>query len=71
MERIRNIAVKVMRLLIKHFGESHTELLMSPINDGLFSENWRKRASSVTLSGEMLEALQEHVKHGDEHYTQF
>lgn len=61
-EKTREIALRVLRILIQNFGETQTQLLTGPVNEGLFSTNWRKRLSSVVLSSEMLEILQRIVK---------
>ncbi|KAL4445680.1 hypothetical protein ABPG74_006231 [Tetrahymena malaccensis] len=61
-EKTREIALRVLRILIQNFGESQTELLTGPVNEGLFSSNWRKRLSCVVLSAEMLEILQRMVR---------
>lgn len=43
---------------------------MKPINDGMFSTNWRKRNSALILSGEMLEVLSKFTKISEgEEYT--
>lgn len=61
-EKTREIALRVLRILIQNFGETQTELLTRPVNEGLFSTNWRKRLSCVILSAEMLEILQKMVR---------
>lgn len=61
-EKTREIALRVLRILIQNFGETQTEMLTRPVNEGLFSTNWRKRLSCVVLSAEMLEILQKMVR---------
>jgi len=57
-EIIRNLSIRVVKILIQRFGLKKTDILMDPAESGLFSPNWRRRASSVLLVGEMLEILQ-------------
>ena len=33
---------------------------MTPINEGLFNSNWRKRNSAILLSGEMITVLKQY-----------
>ncbi|EGR27417.1 hypothetical protein IMG5_195990 [Ichthyophthirius multifiliis] len=61
-EKIREISLRVLRILIQNFGETQTELLCMPISEGLFSSNWRRRNSSAILCAEMLEILQKIVR---------
>lgn len=49
--------LRIVKILIKHFGFSHTETLLEPIRDGLLNNNWRKRNGAINLLGEMIEVL--------------
>lgn len=51
-DKVRDVALRVLKIMIQHYGISDTELLMQPIMDGMFSTNWRKRNSAIVLSGE-------------------
>ena len=41
-------------------------MLMKPINDGLLSENWRKRNSAIILSEEMIHVLQKVARYSED-----
>ena len=56
-ENLRNLSLRVVKIFIQKFGVIHQEVLLEPVNEGLFSTNWRKRHSSIQLMGEMLDAL--------------
>merc|ERR1719424_2169998 len=46
-----------MQVLTKHFGASHTALLMEPIEEGVFHADWRIRHASVQLMGQLVEQI--------------
>jgi len=52
----------VLRILIQKYGASNSDLLMKPINSGLYSKSWQKRNSSLILCGEMLEVIQKQIR---------
>lgn len=55
---MRDASVKVMTKCIKHYSKTHLDMIIHPLEDGLFSENWRTRQSSLSLMGLLLETLQ-------------
>jgi len=55
---VREASVKVMNRSIKHYSKTHLDMIIQPLEDGLFSENWRTRQSSLSLMGLLLETLQ-------------
>ena len=56
-EEVRKISIRVMQLIIKEYCKAFMNMLLPPLENGLFNENWRTRASSIVLIGEMLERL--------------
>jgi hypothetical protein len=60
-ESIRNSSLQVQKILINNFGISHTQMLLEPLFNGLFEENWRKRNGSLILIGEMLNVLKSYL----------
>ena len=56
-ESIRGLTLRVVKILIDRFGLNNTQLLLAPINDGLFNVNMRKRNSSINLTGDLLKVL--------------
>ena len=56
-ESIRSLTLRVVKILIDKFGMKNTQLLLAPINDGLFNINMRKRNSSINLTGDLLKVL--------------
>ena len=56
-ENIRGLTLRVVKILIDRFGLKNTQLLLAPINDGLFNTNMRKRNSSINLTGDLLKVL--------------
>ena len=56
-ENIRGLTSRVVKILIEKFGLKNTQLLLAPINDGLFNNNMRKRNSSINLTGDLLKVL--------------
>lgn len=40
-EKVREISLRVMKILIQNFGATKTTLLMAPINKNFFSREWR------------------------------
>ena len=56
-ENIRSLTLRVVKIFIDKFGMKNTQLLLAPINDGLFNINMRKRNSSINLTGDLLKVL--------------
>lgn len=50
---VRDIAFRAGQVLIKHFGASHTALLLTPLEDGVLNADWRIRHASVQLMGQL------------------
>ena len=38
---------------MKHFGSSHTALLLPPLEEGVFDVDWRIRHGAVQLMGQL------------------
>lgn len=57
-EDVRRIVIRVMQLLIQTYCKSNLENILPPLELGLFDRNWRKRASCITLIGEMVEKIE-------------
>ncbi len=51
----------VEKVLINHYCLSHTDLLLDPLCEGVFSTNWRKRNGALILIGELLNILKSHM----------
>lgn len=39
--------------IVKHFGSSHTALLLPPLEEGVFDVDWRIRHGAVQLMGQL------------------
>ena len=57
-EEVRKIAVRVMQIIIKTYSKNNLEILLNPLEKGLFDTNWKTRNSCITLIGEMLDILE-------------
>lgn len=64
-ETLRNLSLRVVKILIQIFGAKDTETLLEPAEEGLFHESPKKRSSSLTLMDEMLNVLTKSVKNGE------
>lgn len=51
----------VERVLINNYCLTHTDLLLDPLCDGVFENNWKKRNSALILIGEMLNIIKSHM----------
>lgn len=49
--------MRIVKILIKKFGITHTDTLLEPVRDGLLSSDWRKRNGALSLLGEMLDVI--------------
>eukprot|EP00929_Paragymnodinium_shiwhaense_P086899 TRINITY_DN47277_c0_g2_i1.p1 TRINITY_DN47277_c0_g2~~TRINITY_DN47277_c0_g2_i1.p1 ORF type:complete len:2755 (+),score=912.30 TRINITY_DN47277_c0_g2_i1:113-8377(+) len=54
---VREIALRAMQVLTKHFGATHTTLLLQPMEEGVFDADWRIRHASVQLMGQLIEQI--------------
>jgi hypothetical protein len=61
IENIRNSAMQVEKVLINNYCLSHTDLLLGPLCDGVFENNWKKRNSALILIGELLNIIKNHM----------
>jgi hypothetical protein len=60
-ESIRNSAMMVEKVLITNYCLSHTDLLLDPLCNGVFENNWKKRNSALILIGEMLNIIKSYI----------
>lgn len=60
-ENIRNSSMMVEKVLINTYCLTHTDLLLDPLCDGVFENNWKKRNSAIILIGEMLNIIKSHM----------
>jgi hypothetical protein len=60
-ETIRNSAMLVEKVLINNYCLSHTDLLLEPLCNGAFDNNWKKRNAAIILIGEILNILKSHM----------
>lgn len=51
----------VEKVLINNYCLTHTDLLLGPLCDGVFENNWKKRNSALILIGEMLNIIKNHM----------
>jgi hypothetical protein len=58
-ERIRNLAIKSMKILIRNFLSTNIDILIQPFFEGAISENSTKRNSSLILLGDVVDILNE------------
>lgn len=56
-EPVRDVSLRACDVCVQQYAQTHTALLLRPLEDGLFSPDWRIRQSSVTLIGTLLERL--------------
>lgn len=54
---VRDTGFKAGQVLTKHFGASHTALLLGPLEEGVFDSDWRVRHASVSLMGQLIEQI--------------
>ncbi|XP_062214757.1 protein ILITYHIA-like [Phragmites australis] len=53
-ESVRDAALSAGHVFVEHYATSSLPLLLPAIEDGIFSDNWRIRQSSVELLGDLL-----------------
>lgn len=54
---VRETAFKAGQVLTKQFGATDTELLLNPLEEGVFDEDWRIRHASVQLMGHLIKQI--------------
>jgi hypothetical protein len=57
MESVREVALRAGQVLVSAHGKSHLGMILPALEQGLYSENWRIRHSSVQLLGDLLYLL--------------
>lgn len=57
VESLREVAFRAAEVLVGHYAATHSVLLLTPLEDGLFTVDWRIRYSSVSLLGTLVERL--------------
>lgn len=53
-EGVRDAALAAGRILVDNYANSALPLLLPAVEEGVFSDNWRIRQSSVKLLGKLL-----------------
>lgn len=56
-EGVREVALRASEVCVQMFAATHTALLLRPLEDGLYAQDWRIRCSSTQLLGVLLERL--------------
>lgn len=56
-DMVRESALQGGQAVIKAFGDEKVDVLIPPLKAGLFDKNWRIRASSIQLLGDLLYQL--------------
>ena len=51
---VRNITLRVLKILINNYAIPLNELLYPTLNNGMMNEKWKLRNAAVILTGEML-----------------
>eukprot|EP00438_Fugacium_kawagutii_P018065 Skav221810 [mRNA] locus=scaffold2435:150008:164231:- [translate_table: standard] len=54
---VRDTALKAAQTITKHFGSSHTALLLPPLEEGVFDGDWRIRHGAVQLMGQLIQQI--------------
>jgi len=54
---VRDIAFRAGQVLTRQFGASHTAMLLTPLEEGVFDVDWRIRHASVQLMGQLIEQI--------------
>ena len=70
-EKIRNLAIKSMKILIQNFLQKNIDLLITPFYEGAISENSTKRNSSLILLGDVLDILNEQLNDKETLYQNY
>jgi hypothetical protein len=53
-DSVRNITLRVLKIVIKNYGCEENELLYQTLNDNMMNVFWKRRNGAVILTGEML-----------------
>ena len=56
-ENIRNLAIKIVKTIIQKFSENNMPQILKSLFDGMFSDSYLKRNSSVVLLGDVIDVL--------------
>ena len=51
----------VEKVLITNYCLTHTDLLLNPLCDGVFQNNWKKRNAALILIGQMLNIIKSYM----------
>ncbi|OLP89565.1 Translational activator GCN1 [Symbiodinium microadriaticum] len=54
---VRDTALKAAQVIIRHFGSSHTALLLPPLEEGVFVVDWRVRHGAIQLMGQLIQQI--------------
>jgi len=54
---VRDTAMKAGQVLVRHFGASHTGVLLQPLDECIFDADWHIRHASVILIGQLVEQI--------------
>ena len=70
-EKIRNLAIKSIKILIQNYLKKNIDLLIIPFFEGAISENPTKRNSSLILLGDVIDILFEGKVDKEEVYKNY
>lgn len=70
-EKLRNLAIKSIKILIHNYLKKNIELLIAPFFEGAVSENRTKRNSSLILLGDVIDILIEEAGNKEDVYTNY
>jgi hypothetical protein len=54
IELVRGVAMRSGQAIVNQHAASHSQVLIPPLQEGLFDESWRIRQSSVELLGTLM-----------------
>ena len=54
VDNVREVAMRAGQIVVNSLGFSHSQLLVPSLTEGMFSEKWRIRQSSLLLLGDLL-----------------
>lgn len=61
-EKTREVALRVCRLMIHDYADSHLRVFGLLISEGIFASHWRRRLSVITLIADVLALLHKALK---------
>lgn len=70
-EKVRNLAIKCIKTIIKGFMKDNDGQLTAPLVEGVFSDKYTRRISSIILLGDFLEIISEQTEDKDELYDTY